>query len=318
MFLHDQTDYIHARFYSTYYFGRLLVLNEIVSLFEKHSDFRPDRWGTDERTRSTYNNNDFDRLQEEWTRKQPMTEMCFSRKNPEMLICFSIERYSKAKFNDVSLLIRESAIRSKEQVARLLDFSIELCCIIRSDYGFIAHTLQERRQSPIQTPAERLPGVYWANFFGRPYIEFFGKKKLLATTAHQVRSINEELILILMGDRPDTPTMINDDDVVNPVKQYLNQNAFAGPKFPDEPCSVPAFSFGDLRRSSDYGPEETREEMALRLRHDLESCGYTLINESNSQWTFLSRDGSTIQVDRDRAELVFDVTGKSLNDTPPK
>lgn len=139
-----------------------------------------------------------------------MKEVCFSRKRPEALLCFSLERFPKAKFNDVSLLIRESAFKSQQQVNELLNFIVELCSTIRADYGFIAHTKQERRQSPILTPAERLPGIFWANFFGQPYIEFFGRQKLLESECYEVREVNETLILLLTAERPDSGSLALD------------------------------------------------------------------------------------------------------------
>ena len=134
-----------------------------------------------------------------------------------------------------------------------------------------------KRQSPILTPAERLPGIFWANFFGRPYIEFFGREKLLAAPSTNAHVITDNLLLLLTAESPFEKEVLDSAEVENSVKSYLNQNAFAGPNFPDEPCAVPTFDFSDVR----WGEEEEEEEVEstkdklARLRSDFEAKGYS-------------------------------------------
>jgi hypothetical protein len=162
------------------------------------------------------------------------------------------------------------------------------------------------------TPAERLPGIYWANFFGRPYVEFFGREKLLATPCYEVREINDDLILLLTAESLNAAEMIESDEVVNQVKEYLNQNAFAGPNFPEEPCAVPKFNFGDVRWTTDLPVEESPEEKLIRLRTDLEAKGYELIDEKNGRLVFRGDDNSVVLIDKDKAEISVDMTGEFL------
>jgi hypothetical protein len=308
MFLQDQGDYIEARFFSTRYLGRLSNSRAILAVLERQANVvRPDHWGTDERTRFTFDQRSWRKIEEEWTQETAMKEICFGRKRPELLLCFSIERFPRAKFNDVALYVRAKILKTQEHVDELLDFSKDLCSTIQADYGFIAHTIQERRQSPVLTPAERLPGVYWANFFGRPYLEFFGRQKLLSTSCYRVRDINETLVLLQTAERPDSAEMLKNDLIVNSVKKYLNQNAFAGPKFPDEACSLPIFDFNDVRSHSAIF-SETDDLSISRLRHDLESRGYTLVSEVDGQLNFRDSDGSWLSIDVDKKEIVADLT----------
>jgi hypothetical protein len=90
-----------------------------------------------------------------------------------------------------------------------------------------------RKDNPTYLHQQRLSGIYWANFFGRPYITFFGREKLLASPC-TVREINDDLILLLTAESPLQREMMENDAVTD-----LNQNAFAGPRFPDEKCTVP-------------------------------------------------------------------------------
>ena len=106
--------------------------------------------------------------------------------------------------------------------------------------------------------------------------------------------------------------MINSDEVVNQVKAYLNQNAFAGPNFPDEPCAVPEFNFGDVRWSAEPPVEESPDEKLARLRTDLQAKGYKLIEEKDGRLIFRGDDKSIVIVDKDKAEVSVDLTGEFL------
>src|SRR5262249_36006558 len=158
------------------------------------------------------------------TSPEEMKYLFFHRKRPfEIELFLSIDRFARAKFNDFSAYVRDKYFKQPGKVEEFLRFSLDLSAIFGADYGFISHTLQERRQSPVLTPAERLPGIYWANFFGRPYIEFFGRDRLLAAPCYQVREISESLVLLLAAESPYRPDMLDNDQIVERIKHYLGQ-----------------------------------------------------------------------------------------------
>lgn len=311
MFWDHQNNFLEGRFYTTSYLGRAVFCEQINELFQSYGGiFLPEKWGTDDRTKSSFLG-DLETIKTEWTSREDMKRICFSRKKPvETLICFSIERFARAKFNDCSVFVRDKYVKDEDGVEELLNFIVDLSRVIKTDYGFLAHTSQERRQSPVLTPAERLPGIYWANFFGRPYIEFFGREKLLATPCYKVAEINEDLILLLTAERPNAADMTERDEIINLIKEYLNQNAFAGPNFPDEPCNVPKFNFGDVRWATELAAEGTPEEKLATIRTHLQAKGYQLIEETNGRLLFRGHDKSIIVVDKHLAEISVDITGE--------
>jgi hypothetical protein len=106
--------------------------------------------------------------------------------------------------------------------------------------------------------------------------------------------------------------MIDSDEVVNQVKAYLGQNAFAGPNFPETTCAVPKFNFGDVRWTTDLPIEGTLDEQLARLRTDLQDKGYKLVEENNGRLVFRGNDKSVILVDKENAEVSVDLTGRFL------
>ncbi len=316
MFTDQDKDFIEVELFTTRHLGRKDAAERFVDLLFRYDDiYLPESWDTEDRSRLRRS---FDRaavpeLIEEWITPEEWKTLVFARKRPKPIqMLVDMQRFSRAKFNGVSVYIHEALLQSAVPERQLLNFTIEMGLLVHADYGFIAHTRQERRQSPILTPAERLPGIYWANFFGRPYIEFFGRDKLLAVPCYEVREINEDLILLLTAESVNAPAMVDSDTVVNQVKTYLNQNAFAGPNFPEESCAVPAFDFGDMRWTTELSIEGSPDDKLARLRTDLQTKGYELIEEKDGRMTFQGTDGSVVIVDKNRAEIAVDLTGEIL------
>ena len=45
-----------------------------------------------------------------------------------------------------------------------------------------------------------LPGLYWLNFFGKPYCELIGLERLLDTPAHEVKGVDDGVLVRLSKD----------------------------------------------------------------------------------------------------------------------
>jgi hypothetical protein len=52
-----------------------------------------------------------------------------------------------------------------------------------------------------QDPSRYLPGLYWINFFGKPYLELIGKKQLMTTPAALTKDIKNG-VLVQFADDP--------------------------------------------------------------------------------------------------------------------
>jgi hypothetical protein len=309
-------NFIESQLFTTRHLGRRDVGEQFTDLIFRYDDiYVPERWDTEDRSRlrRSFDQSSVPELLDEWIKSEEWKTLVFERKRPkpvQMLV--DMQRFARAKFNGVSAYLHQALLIAPALQKQFLNFMIEMSVLVHADYGFVAHTQQERRQSPILTPAERLPGIYWANFFGRPYIEFFGRDKLLNTPCYEVREINDDLILLLTADSFNAPEMIESDEEVSKVKAYLNQNAFAGANFPQESCAVPLFNFGDVRGTTEVPTEGSRDEKLLSLRSDLLRKGYRVIEDKNGRIVFVGTDGSIVLVDKNRAEVSVDLSGEFL------
>jgi hypothetical protein len=111
---------------------------------------------------------------------------------------------------EVTMEIAEQEASSQE----LIKFTRGTARLAAADFGFIDVYTDEMNQFALDsglggngcyfltthTLRNCLPMTFWANFFGRPYIELFGKEKLLQVPAHSIELISDDLIYIQLTE----------------------------------------------------------------------------------------------------------------------
>jgi len=85
---------------------------------------------------------------------------------------------------------------------------------------------------------ECLPSLFWGNFFGPVYVEFFGRQKLLKAPGCLVEELpNGGVFLQLSKSIFDlTPEQVLEQ--VEKLKEYLDPEAFYDPQKPKDPWDV--------------------------------------------------------------------------------
>jgi hypothetical protein len=89
-------------------------------------------------------------------------------------------------------------------------------------------------------PPRSLVDLLWLNFFGRPYVEFFGNERLRAAPVSIVEEIGEGVLLGLCEEPSDALT----DGVLGvaaAVREHLGVDAFVDRANPTRPMRVPKF-----------------------------------------------------------------------------
>lgn len=314
MFTDKDQNYITSSLYTTQFLGSEKSIRHFLDLvLQENGVFLPEKWGSEERCRHLFMQSSLQEIVEQWLAPEKSKYIFFERRKPVALqMWFFLERHRRAKFNEFHLLIRDRYFKADDKYEELLSFISQVANLIKAEYGLIAHIRQEQRQSPILTPAERLPGIYWANFFGKPYIDFLGRHRLLATPCFKVAEVNDHLLLLLTNSSPLNSEMVESDAIADKIKRHLNPKAFAGPNFPDEPCEVPEFDFSDLRIETVKLPRESSGDRLAKLKSELEIKGYRPTANHNGKLIFKDEDGATIAIDTESGEVSIDTTGVLL------
>jgi hypothetical protein len=130
---------------------------------------------------------------------------------------------------------------------------IKLATALRAEYAFV-HALPDEvalirpidqmlggataRQLP-----QWLPGIPWAVCYGQPYLDFFGKDKLLSLPVHETREICSDMVYCqltghLLDAVEDTGLI---DERRKPIYDHLGRDAFFDPQYPNRQGHAPEF-----------------------------------------------------------------------------
>ncbi|PGL67101.1 hypothetical protein [Bacillus sp. AFS055030] len=101
----------------------------------------------------------------------------------------------------------------------------EIIILVNGIYGYITHIYPEDRQHVTGTIQTRLPGIFWCNYFGEKYIDFFGKEKIISYPWFHIESLENEGIITYLAKEPDKD-LLNSDELEMKAKIHLGIDAF--------------------------------------------------------------------------------------------
>jgi hypothetical protein len=140
-----------------------------------------------------------------------------------------------------------------EFIKRLL---CDACRAARADYGFVAtdhdyrakHFLSvtegvsEVQQYIGDSPEQGIPGLYWMNFFGLAYVDYFGKKKLATLSDHAGTDfLDDGAVCLQFGGMPDQSHAASTLAHQLAVSQVLGEAAFFDRHHPERKLNIPTF-----------------------------------------------------------------------------
>ncbi|MGL4522905.1 MAG: hypothetical protein ACRCWQ_10175 [Bacilli bacterium] len=125
-----------------------------------------------------------------------------------MFDTFWWENPEKVMVNQIILYIPGKSV--KKNVMNLNDVFIEVSQLVDSFYGYISHEIPEDRQHVTGTIETRLPGVFWCNYFGAPYVAFLGEEKLKSFDWYQQIELENGAVVTYLAEVPNKELLDND------------------------------------------------------------------------------------------------------------
>ena len=112
--------------------------------------------------------------------------------------------------NDVALQIRRSQVEGVDAATWAGAVFRALCNALRPFHGDV-HASDEWDTKNMSHEgggleamgvdiSRHLPGLYWLNFFGRPYCDLMGRERLLSAPAAEVREVGDGVVLRMADD----------------------------------------------------------------------------------------------------------------------
>lgn len=148
-----------------------------------------------------------------------------------------------------------------DEAGTFIEYAFELFKLFEPAYGQLYCKADYREKNLVQGSVaanavgndvrKHLPGIYWANFFGPRYVDFFGEDRLLSAPAHKVEWLGEAGILLLVSESPfeyDDPQVKATEQA---VVEHLGPEAFFFKSDPEDKT----YRAPDLSDLPQFAPE---------------------------------------------------------------
>lgn len=153
--------------------------------------------------------------------------------------------------NDVALQIRRSRVEGMDAAAWSAGVFRALCGALRSFHGstracaeWDAKNMSHEGgglQAMGGDASRHLPGIYWLNFFGKPYCDLIGRERLLSAPAADVREVGDGVLLRLADDPRDWASS-EYKAVERRVLDHIGSQYFFSKDDPQRRTQAPAFA----------------------------------------------------------------------------
>lgn len=86
-----------------------------------------------------------------------------------------------------------------------------------------------------------IPGLYWLNYFGGPYVDLIGRERLLSAPAHEVKPVGDGILIELdsSADAWQSETYVQREQA---VINHLGTQYFFSRLHPDRQTTAPNFA----------------------------------------------------------------------------
>ncbi|ODM27975.1 hypothetical protein [Acetivibrio mesophilus] len=205
----------------------------IYKINEYGKDFIPQKFDIYQPLKRKYNPNNVSEVIDVWM-NDTINQECSKDEYAEGLLLMKATGRSKASymvnwkkdnvinFNTFSCSVNIEYVKYKDNLDKFINLCKELIDLIEPVHGKIVNESFAGAFEPVELTI-RHPELQWMNFFGKPYINLFGREKLLSVPAHNVESIGDKVIAIQTTDNIFEPIP---NDIREKIKKHLGENAF--------------------------------------------------------------------------------------------
>jgi len=310
---------VHIDFYSVEDFGTEKKARDFFRiLLEQGGPFIPERISQTEPVRGCFNRECLDDAVRLWLEggKDPewhySTPIMINRKPFRVQSMVIWNRGARATFNSLSLWIHQKFLSQKGSVESLLHLGEQLFSFSGALYGYISRTDVEEAQFVPGTLQTRLPGVFWANYFGPLYVDFFGKNTLSCAPCCDRKIYPHGGMLLMTSQSPTTLEVTADRESETKLRTYLNHDAFpdlskekknfhtreelcAGLQHLRVQHATPVFDFSEVRKGF-VEKKKTAEEEKDDAIKKFTSIGYVFLGErDNGTLEFKDQQGGILR-----------------------
>jgi hypothetical protein len=182
---------------------------QIIEVLTVH-DLLPEKIGLDEPVRENYDLKRAVVLWQEGIGTPEFTSggLLAKRKLPKIDYNFVWYKGERARLNFINIMFHgRNVLKDLERITMLFR---SLLSTVSGVYGYLTDYEVQARQFLPGTLEKRLPGVFWCNYFGKHYVDFLTRDKLLSLQWAKIEKF-EDGSLCFLTDRPDSPLLLSDN-----------------------------------------------------------------------------------------------------------
>lgn len=153
--------------------------------------------------------------------------------------------------HSLHLAVHEKYFEDGNRVAKFLEVSEELYSLLGSVQGDIGHRKDRKTKTVVEVPLKfgnrevtatkyvpanptiGLSGIYWANFFGPPFVQFFSETKLEAAPCYKKKRLTDGGYLFLTSASPLDYARTEIKKAEQALLHYLGKESFLDSSYPE-------------------------------------------------------------------------------------
>ena len=131
----------------------------------------------------------------------------------------------------------------------------DLIITVDSFHGYISDFNLSNVQHVTGTIENRMDGIFWCNYFGPTFVDFFGKEVILSAPWYHTEVIGENKILAYLTKEPDDPRLSESTELVDKIKKHLGKDSYGdvekwlvGDTRITQIKDMPKIDFSEIRR----------------------------------------------------------------------
>jgi hypothetical protein len=218
-------------------------LGSLIALLSDQALFRPDKWGLTEDRLRVFTSSDLPLIQQTWDRYHGIR---FRVQPANFLMMF--EWWPKCEIPGwFSMGVDVGFFTSPGNIQAFLEFATSICWWGDMVHGYACHWQDFERKNTLPEPTmiegkliatggvdirRCLPGIYWANFFGESYVQWFGADTLTSAPCFERRPLPKGGVLLLSAPTPLDYTKADVQRRERAMRRHLGEEAFFDKKNP--------------------------------------------------------------------------------------
>ncbi|WP_079506434.1 hypothetical protein [Mesobacillus jeotgali] len=210
-----------------------LATNVMEKISQYGKDFIPNKYGLYQPLKNKYDAKSIDNVVKLWMNEENninnrenlyLAGQVLMEKKGGHKVSYQIrwEKDNQARFNFFNLSVETVYLKNEKNYEKFLNLCNDLILLLEPVHGEIVNLSFKGWDAP-KNLTVRHPELNWMVFFGRPYIDLFGKESLITAPCCSVHTLNENIIGMQLTENLFNPIP---SSVRSSVKKYLGEEAF--------------------------------------------------------------------------------------------